>query len=238
MRSDDPASNPYATPSPLSVESGENVSFVGTDDDLRPFRTIWTSPRRTVRQIVSINPKLHVVLLACLAGVGETLDRASTRNAGDDLPLAAILGIAILIGPLAGLFSLWIGSHLVRFSGSWIGGVASREHIKTAIAWASVPSIAALPLWIPQIVLFGSDLFTQETPGLEAQPMLLIPFLAFALVELVLGVWAFVLLCNTIAEVQGFRSAWRGFGNLILAGAVVVVPLLGLVLVVAMLSNA
>jgi hypothetical protein len=34
-----------------------------------------------------------------------------------------------------------------------------------------------------------------------------------------------VLLCNTIAEVQGYRSAWQGLGNIILAGAVLILPL-------------
>ncbi|MCA9133222.1 MAG: hypothetical protein KDA45_08705, partial [Planctomycetales bacterium] len=117
----------------------------------------------------------------------------------------------------------------IRLSGTWIGGAGNREHIKTAIAWASVPSVFALPLWIPQLLLIGSDMFTTETPRLDAQPMLLIPFLALAFAEIVLGVWAFVLLCNTIAEVQGFRSAWRGLGNLILASALIIVPLLAAV---------
>lgn len=49
------------------------------------------------------------------------------------------------------------------------------------------------------------------------------------LVEMVLGIWGMVLLCNTIAEVQGFRSAWAGLGNTILAGLLLIVPLLFLV---------
>jgi hypothetical protein len=69
-------------------------------------------------------------------------------------------------------------------------------------------------------------MFTEETPRLDAQPALGIPLIALSLLEVVLGVWTFVLLCHTIAEVQGFRSAWRGLGNVVLAGAVIVVPLL------------
>jgi hypothetical protein len=160
------------------------------------------------------------------------------RNAGDNMPMAAIIGVACVFGPLGGLLSLWIGSHLIRLSGKWIGGAGNREHIKTAIAWASVPTVFALPLWIPQILLFGSDMFTEETPRLDAQTMLLIPFFAMALMEIVLSVWAFVLLCNTIAEVQGFRSAWRGLGNIVLAGAVVVVPLFAIVWYMVLLSQA
>jgi hypothetical protein len=173
------------------------------------------------------------MLLVCLASIVDSLNRASTRNAGDRMPLAAIIGVACVLGPLGGLIGLWIGSHLIHLTGRSIGGVAPREYIKTAMAWAFVPVVFTLPLWIAQILIFGSDMFTEEMPRVEAQPVLLIPFLAIAAIEAVLGLWAFVLLCNTIAEVQGFRSAWRGFGNLLLAGAVVVLPLMLIVIIVA-----
>ena len=142
------------------------------------------------------------------------------------MPMGAIIGIACLLGPLGGLLRLWISSYLIRWSGSWIGGKATRQHLKTAIAWASVPDVFALALWILALLLLGSDMFTEEKPRLDAHPMLWIPFIAIALLEVVLGVWTLVLLCHTIAEVQGFRSAWRGLGNVVLAGAVIVVPLL------------
>ena len=142
------------------------------------------------------------------------------------MSVATIVGIACVFGPIGGLVGLWIGSHLIRLSGSWIGGLGNREHIKTAMAWAYVPSVCALPLWIPQLLLFGSDMFTEATPRLEAQPSLLAPFLAILLAEMVLAIWAFVLLCNTVAEVQGYGSAWRGFGNLLLAVAIIIVPLM------------
>jgi hypothetical protein len=41
------------------------------------------------------------------------------------------------------------------------------------------------------------------------------------------------LLCNSVAEVQRFRSAWRGLGNIILAGAVVIIPLVAVVFAIA-----
>lgn len=200
--------------------------------------TIWTHPRDTVRRIIAEDPGLHVVLLACFAGIAETLDRASMRNAGDKMPIAVIIGVACVLGSLGGLLSLWLFSHLLRWTGRWIGGSADREHLKTAIAWASVPFIVALPLWIPELLLFGSDMFTKETPRLDAQPMLWIPFIAFGLVEVVLGVWTVVLLCHTVAEVQGFSSGWRGMGNLLLAGAVIVVPSIVVVFIIVVLSKA
>ncbi len=202
-----------------------------------PFLSIWIRPRQTVRSVVSENPALHVHLLACLTGIGQTLDRACMRNAGDKLPLATILVSACVLGPLGGLLALWVSSHLIRWTGTWIGGTAALEHVKTAVAWASVPAVFSLLLWIPELVLMGPEMFTKETPRLDAHPVLLLPFLALMLAEMVLSGWSVVLLCHTIAEVQGYRSAWRGLGNLCLAGLVILVPLLMLIVSLVLLTG-
>lgn len=203
-----------------------------------PFKTVWTSPRDTIRNVVAQNPELYVTLLACLVGVGKTLDRASMRNLGDRLPTPAILIVACLVGPLSGILTLWISSHLVRWTGRWIGGTAPREHIKAAIAWGSVPAVFALVFWIPELLIVGSEMFTSETPLIDAEVWRLVTMLGLAFAQLVCGVWSLVLICNTIAEVQSYRSAWRGFGNILLAGCVVGVPLIGLIALAMMIKGA
>lgn len=229
--------NPYAAPRWMpheaKVVAGDSVPL----EEIKPFRTIWTRPRDTIRWIVATNPQLHVMLLICLAGIGEALDRASLRNAGDAVPLWVIIALAVGLGPLSGLISVWISSHLLRFTGAWIGGVASRQHLTAAIAWASVPTIFSMPLWIPQLLLFGRETFTSTTPLLDSQPMLGTVLVVLGLAETVFGIWSLVLLCNTIAEVQGFRSAWAGLGNLILAGAVIFVPLIAIIFTVVLMSQ-
>lgn len=230
--------NPYRSPPPLVADAAIAVaSDSAVPEELKPFRTIWTRPRDTIRWIVATNPELHVVLLICLAGIGKSLDRASMRNAGDHLPMATIIAAACVVGPLGGLLSLWVSSHLIRITGAWLGGVGNREHIKAALAWASVPAVFSILLWLPQLLLAGPDMFTSETPRLDAQPMLLIPLLVTSTAEAVLSVWSFVLLCNTIAEVQGFRSAWRGLGNLFLAGLLIALPIFAIVFSAILLTR-
>jgi hypothetical protein len=233
----DEPQNPYQSPLAGLEKPPVAAREIFEGENFRPFRTIWTRPRDTIRSIIAVNPQLHVLLLICLAGVANTLDRASSRNLGDKMSLAAVLVFACVFGPLGGLLSVWISSHLIRWTGDWVGGEGCREHIKAAIAWASVPVVFALPLWIPLLLIFGSEMFTEETPSLEAQPMLLIPLLGIALIEIVLAVWSLVLLCNTIAEVQNFRSAWRGLGNLLLAGLVMIVPIFVIVFGVIFLTT-
>lgn len=148
-----------------------------------------------------------------------------------------LLALACVLGPIGGLFELWLSSHLVHITGRWIGGTACREHLKTAISWAAVPFIASMLLWIPGLTIIGSEMFANATPRLDSQPLLLIPFLALGLGDLILGSWSVLLLCNTIAEIQGFRSAWRGFGNLLLSFAVILIPLLAVFALLVLLKH-
>jgi hypothetical protein len=183
------------------------------------------TPRETIRRIVGTNPRLHVIPLVCFAGICDVLDRASMKEMGDKMPLNVILWLAVIGGPLSGLLGLWIWSGLLQWTGRWIKGLGNRDHLMAAIGWASVPDVLSLPIWAIQLAIFGGDLFTSDMPRLEAQPMLWIPFLGLALVELVLGVWGIVMLCKMVAEVQGFPSAWKGFGNLMLVVLVFVAAL-------------
>lgn len=191
-----------------------------------PFLTIWFSPRTTVRHLLDHHPQYGVLLLACIAGIGRVLDRASARDFGDRMPLGVILALALVFGPLGGLFSLWLFSHLIRWTGSWIGGTADRQSLKTAMTWAMIPSIVSLVLWIPEILLLGSELFTSETPRLDANPGLALWFLGLVLIEILFTAWTFVLACHTIAEAQRFRSAWLGLVNLLFVGLLIFVPIL------------
>jgi hypothetical protein len=183
-----------------------------------PFLTIWRRPRETVRWIVAENPSLHVMWLACLAGIGDLLGRAFAPEAGDRSTMAITVAIvgACIRGPIWGLLNFWIFSHLIRWTGGWIGGKATREHLKAAMGWALVPFVCGVPLWIPLVV--NSYIFSEDSPSLAAQPVLLVvALLAILLVEMILAVWAIVLLCQTVAEVQGFRSGWRALGNIFMS---------------------
>ena len=198
----------------------------------QPLLDIWTSPRRTIRRIVHADPTYLVNPLIALAGIAEALDRSSSRNAGDKLSLAAILFMCFVVAPGMSLIATWFYSHMLRISGNWLGGRGDYFELKAAIAWASVPKIAALVLWIPLLLLVGKEMFTEEMPTIDNSPVIALALLAVSLPLVVLGLWAFILLCNTIAEVQGFGSAWMGLANMILAGLILVVPLVLLALLV------
>ncbi|WP_437230724.1 Yip1 family protein [Planctomicrobium sp. SH661] len=187
-----------------------------------PLLSIWTRPRATIRKIIENRPGHEVLILAGIAGIGETLNRVAKRGAGDHRSLETILLVSLILGPFGGMFSLWFYSHFVHWTGKWIGGKAPRESLSAAIAWGGVPYIASVFLWIPMLLIFGSELFKSEAPRIEADPTLKSLLFAITLLQLALSFWTYISVSKTVAEVQGFVSAWRGFANLLLAFLVVV----------------
>ena len=191
---------------------------------LNPWLSIWTKPRATMQQILATDPQHQVLLLAMLAGVVQVLQRASAKNLGDHFELPYVMLLAAIGGPIAGIITLYISSILLHWTGRFIGGHASSQHIRTAIAWAGVPTICALLLWLPALVLFGQELFTSQTPVIASNPLLAMLLLGFAALKIIIGLWAFVLLLKCIAQAQGF-SAWLALGNLVLSVLAIIVPI-------------
>jgi hypothetical protein len=141
---------------------------------------------------------------------------------GDTLDLVMIFGIVAIVGPIGGIIGLYIGAALLRWVGMWIGGTASSMDIRAAMAWSNVPIIWALLLWIPKLFFFGSELFTSETPRLDASESLTYSFFVFGVIEVVVTIWALIIFLKCLGEVQGF-SAWKAIGNTLLAGLAVIV---------------
>ncbi len=181
-----------------------------------PWISMWLAPRRTVRRLLDTDPNRHVILLACLGGIGEGLARASARGLGDSYPLPVVIAIGIVGGVVGGLLSLYLWSILISWTGTWLKGRAAPREIRTVLAWASVPAVWALGLWIPEIAIFGEELFATEMPRVDESSTLTLALIGFGIVETVVVVWTFVLLARSIAEAQGF-GAWKGFANLLIA---------------------
>ncbi|RLA54439.1 MAG: YIP1 family protein [Gammaproteobacteria bacterium] len=197
---------------------------------LNPWFSMWTRPRETIQQIVETNPTRLVFVLAAVGGISQTLDRASAQSAGDNLALMWILLLAIVLGPIAGIVMLFVGAKLFEISGKWLGGIADSVNLRAAIAWSNVPIIWAMLLWIPQFALLGGELFTSQTPRMDASDTLLFSYLSLAGIEVVAAVWSFVIFLKSIGQVQGF-SAWKALANLAVVILMILVPIVLLLVV-------
>ncbi len=190
---------------------------------------MWTKPRATIQQIVDSNPGRLVLILAAISGFSQALDRASMKSFGDRWEWLVIFLLSAIIGPIVGIISLYVGSALIRWTGTWVGGNASSQNIRAAWAWSSVPIIWALILWIPELALFGQELFTSEAPIIAAAPPLAWLRVGFSVIEMSIGIWAFVVFLKCLGQVQGF-SAWKALGNVAFAVIVVVIAILVIIL--------
>lgn len=121
-----------------------------------------------------------------------------------------LLAIFLLVGcPAFFLFFWYVGAFFLRWTGGWLGGVGSEEHIRAATAWGYIPSMAALGV--------GSLLgFIAPLPNTSPSGVQLIAVLLLSLASFVLNIWAMVVSCKCLGEAQGF-SAWRALINYMIA---------------------
>jgi len=190
-----------------------------------PWIHIWTDTRNTIQRLLDDPSDKSLIWIICLFGVTVALEQASLRSAGDTVSLPIILVLSLVLGPLIGWLSWMLISGLVYWTGSWFGGTGSWEEVRTAVAWASIPFIAKLILWVPQLLLFGREMFTTVMPSLEVEhnPLMWAAFILLELVDLILTVWYYVVLSKSIGEAHDF-SAWKGFFALIIGILLFLLP--------------
>ena len=190
---------------------------------LTPYLTIWTKPRSTIRQILDFNPEKHVLLLAMLSGIYRFIDRASGQSLGDNMSLTSLLLLCVIGGGIVGIISLYIGGEFFRWVGSWLGGKATAQDVRAAIAWSSVPDLILLAIYIPIIMIFGRNWFISSTEWMSPV-FAFVVFATIATIGFILFIWRFVLFVKCLAEAHQF-SGWKGLGTSILGTLLIVVPL-------------
>jgi len=182
--------------------------------DFHPWRFIWIHPKETVREALESNSKWPFVL-AMLFGVTWMLDRMSNRNVGDVLPVLGIFLVALVAGAVIGLVGWLIVGSVYHGMARLFGGVGTWKETLLGVAWCSIPYVAKSVLWIPQLLIFGREMFTSQTPLIDSNIVFMALFYFFGLIELVFFVWYYVVLSHGMGEIHGF-SAWKGFVSVVL----------------------
>ncbi|MBI2743339.1 MAG: YIP1 family protein [Chlamydiales bacterium] len=189
-----------------------------------PWVKMWTKPRETIRSIVSIDPNYQIWWLAAVYGFPMLLNMSQNMSFAASIPLLMILLIAAIFCAPIGMLGFMITSALVHWTGKWLGGVGTFQQIRAAIAWSNVTNLATSALWLLLVLVFGTDVFFKTFPQLPFEGASLAVVTIIFLLQTVLSIWSFVLLFQSLAEIQKF-SVWRAILNIILPFVIVTIAL-------------
>jgi len=207
-------------------------------DSITPFFLIWTEPRATIRRIVDSDPTRNVLALAAIGpGLSALVSQWSsamngTANPSVLWPLWVVFSVAIQAA--LGILFLYIFGAVFRWSGSLLGGTATRVEMRTALAWSQVPAIAMDIILL--MAVFAGVPIPHMLPGGRLSPI--DPaFYKVMVVMGVLAVWGFVVNLKCFGEVHRF-SAWRAFAAILIPALVIVVVVgLGVFLFVSIVGG-
>lgn len=197
--------------------------------DREIFTKIWTSPRRVFKYINDNQYDKYVTVLLIFSGISRAFDRASMRNMGDDLSLWGIIGICVVFGGLLGWLSYYFYAALVSWTGKWLNGQGNTTSILRILSYAMLPSIVALIFLLPQIGVYGVEIFKEEGDITSAGLLSNIFVYGSIFLEFVLGIWTIVFSVIGVSEVQKLTIG-KSILNIILPVIVIAVPILILVL--------
>jgi len=113
-------------------------------------------------------------------------------------------------------------------TGRWLGGRSDYDTFRTVLAWALVPSVATLVLLVPEVAVFGDNLFKTDLAIYSLTSRTLA--IAGGLAQMVFSVWSFIILLKGIMLVQNF-SLGRALFNMMLPGGIIIVFIGALVLI-------
>lgn len=209
------------------ILDNNNESLKLTDKEL--FTKYWTSPRQFFKYINDNHYDKYVTILLVLSGISRSFDRASMKNLGDNMSIWAILGLCIILGGLLGWISYYIYAALVSWTGKWLKGQGDTSSILRMFSYAMIPSIIALVFLIPQIGIYGVEIFKEDGDIISAGWISNIFIYSSLFLQLVLGIWTLVFAVVGVSEVQKL-SIGKSILNLLLPLLVILVPILIIVL--------
>lgn len=194
---------------------------MGDKLNINPWISIWLEPKATIRAITNFDPKYRFILLSAIYGLPMVLNFAQNSSLIESLPLWAILIASLVLCPFIGALGITISSLLLSWTGKWIGGKGDFLRVRSAVAWSSVPNVGTVALWIVLVGVFGSQVFFSgfsDMPFVGYQAGVI--FIVF-LIESILSIWGFILLLNTLSEVQKF-SVWKALLNVVIPVVLVI----------------
>ncbi|MBB4826246.1 hypothetical protein HNO89_003505 [Sporosarcina luteola] len=200
-------------------------------EKLNPWLAIWVRPKETIRYAIENIPMGFITMLVAIVGIFDVLDRAVAKNLGDKIATPFIFLIALVAGPLFGILFWWIGSGIAYIFGKWLGGTGTYKDLRITYGIVNIIYIIGAVVWIPDLLILGSSLFTDYVDGGIATVLWLMisSFLSFVIV-----VWGFIALLFGVAEAHRF-PVWKAFLTIIIPTVILFLFLIFVVFIIALI---
>ncbi|TSB47669.1 YIP1 family protein [Alkalicoccobacillus porphyridii] len=205
-------------------------------EQLNPWLYIWIKPRAVIRQeLEKSDRERHFILLALLIGI-PTLFTSYELN-HFDVNYGFIIGISLIVGPIASLIMLYLSSWISAVVGRWIGGNGRAADLRVATmrGWM-IPSLATLFISFIDFLLRGDEYFI--SPAARTEPREIVGFIEslssgmnsiLVIPYFIVSIWVFVIYLKSIGEAHNF-SAWMSLLMTIIIVALIFIPLVFIVL--------
>lgn len=175
---------------------------------LNPWTSMWSHPRVTIHFLSQNKPRYGVFLLSTLYAVQALLYFANYWSLGFSFPFPVLLGVSVLAAPFAGFAWVYLMGWLLSMIGRCLGGSASQEMMRLAASWSKLPTVITLLMWFLLLISSPGAAFLQASGG---ETMLFVNC-----ISLIVFSWSFVLLIQSIRELEGF-SCLRSLSLLLLS---------------------
>ncbi len=210
---------------------------MGEKLSVNPWIGMWIRPRETIRAILSYNKSYLLFLLYWIYGFPLLLQFAQNSSLGDRFSLGVIIASAAVGGIIIGFIGINLGSLLFYWTGRWIGGSGSFQDVRAAVAWASVPNVVGIAIWLTQMAMFGGRIFSLMFFSMPLTGIQLAVTYVCSILSIVTMIWGVVILLKALGEAQRF-SAWKALLNVFLPFIVIFIGLKLVIWLYMLMSSA
>ena len=184
----------------------------GMDEEKSVPENLWISmafePRKAIHSIAQEHPLFGFWLLSTVYGIASSFHTANFYSWGLSFSFLSIVLPLLLFAPLLGAANICLDAGVLRLTASWFGpSRVSFSQLKTAVAWSKVPSFLGLMMWVLLSVTDAETVFIHYASSGSAVMIIFI--------TLILSSWSFVLLAQTIRELQS-STLLQAFGHVLL----------------------
>lgn len=175
---------------------------------MSPWLSMFGQPKKTIRAVLHTNPRYGVLYLAAIYALECFFYYSNWWSLGLSFPLYPLILTCLVLSPIAGFIWLYFSSWIFYFTGRLLKGKAPALHLRTALAWSHIPAIFSILMWFALLATHPDTTFIQDA-GIPSS-------LFINSITLIATIWSFVLLVQSIREIQGFSLACS-VGNIVLS---------------------